>query len=235
MSSTFLQLRQKTLSRINEANNSAVGALLSGGDGTLIADTASALGDYLNEGAADLARTCYPLEATGTATGVATGLVPLATLITPDGGYLWAIRNVKFAGVAVQRSSRSYAEIYYPSLITAAVAQPILWYMNGSVSLGLAPAPSAAGIVIALGFEVPPKLVNDTDVAAWLEPDMEKLLIFYAAAQICLKNMEDQSLAQRAEVWMQMYDDGKAQQKARLKATDPALYAAHFSDAPVAK
>jgi hypothetical protein len=234
MSSSLLILRQKTLLRINEANNSAVGALLSGSDGTLIADTSAALTDYLNEAAADLCRTCYPLAVTGSVAGVAAGVVPLSTLVVADGSTVWAVRNVRFAGNPLLRSSRSYAELQYPSLLTAA-APPVLWFMSGSSQLGLAPAPAIAGVVTVAGFGIPPKLVADGDVAGWLEPDLEKLLIFYAAAQICLKNMEDSSLAARAEVWMQQYEQGKQVQVLRLHKSDPALFDAHFAGVTVAK
>lgn len=223
-SRTLLLLQQDVLSRLSENADSAIAALSAGADGTVTEDTQTAIRRYLNEGAARLARAAYPIQATGTFSGASgASYFPLNQFDCGDGSGLWAVRTLLIGGSKATRATRSYMDINTSS--TAA-----MWAPDGSAGIAISPALTGTTTLTATGFSAPPVITGDTDAFTWLEPDLDYLLVDYALAEVCAKVAGvDEVLGQLAPMWMQRFNDGVAMQSARLRAADPALWAAHFA------
>ena len=224
MTNTLASLQMDVLARLGEAANSSAGSLETGTGGAAVLTTAATAAQYLNDGAADLARAAFPIVSGGTFSwpaGAQSSLLSLFT--TPDGTTLWYARGLSWGGAALTHCSRSALENYYPTWAADAPGTPLYWYDTGQNGVGLYPIPSAAQTVAVSGFALPPALVNASDVPAWLPPDLANLLVFYAATMIAEKNLEDPSLAARIDIWRGEYERGKSALLAKLAAADPLL------------
>jgi hypothetical protein len=224
MSNTLANLRGDVLSRLNEAGNSSAGNLETGDGSAATITTAATITQYLNEAAADLARTAFPVVNVGTfAWPSGAQAAVLSNFAVADGSTLWAARGVVWNGQALTHCSRSALENYYPTWAADAPGTPLFWFDTGQNGISLYPIPSATQNVVANGLAIPPPLASDGDIPAWLPADMAKLLVFYAAYMIAAKNAEDASLASRVEIWRGEYESGKAELLGRLAMTDPLL------------
>jgi hypothetical protein len=112
--------------------------------------------------------------------------------------------------------------------MTATPGTPAFWFDQGEDGIGLYPHPATTQTVTVSGLAVPKRLALDTDVSGWLLPDLAKLLVFYAAAMIGLKNLQNALLQARAPLWRQEYEAGKSALLTRLLQTDPILARAHY-------
>lgn len=223
-SRTLLELEQDVLSRLSENADSVVASLPGGADGTVTEDTSAAVRRYLNEGARKLARAAYPIQATGTLSGASgKSYFSLNLFDCTDGSGLWAVRKLVIGSTTAKRASRSWMDIN-----TASTA--VAWAPDGSAGIVITPALSATTTLTATGFAVPPAISEDADTFAWLEPDLDYLLVDYALGEICAKvAAQDEVLGALAPVWMARFNEGLAMQSMRLKQTDTALWAAHFA------
>jgi len=240
MSVTLLSLEQSVLNVLNEAANSSLGDLPSGTGGTTIATLtesgtgASTIKSLLNEGAAELARSCFPVPDSGTLSwmsGTRTNLI--ADFAAAGGGVIWSVRGVTFQGdsTALRYCDRSALERSDPDWMVTSTAVPVYWYFDGPMSIGLYPRPLSTGTVTVDGFAVPPPM-SDADlssVAPWIPDDLSHLLVWYAAARVAMKNLEDASLAPRIAIWQGLYDKGRLDLWQRI---DPRIRKAHFPVSP---
>ncbi|WP_125205745.1 hypothetical protein [Capsulimonas corticalis] len=224
MANTLADLQRDVLSRLGEAANSPAGNLESGTGAAAVLVTSATITQYLNDGASDLARTAFPIVNAGTFSWPSGAQsVQLSIFTAPGGAALWLARGVAWGGTALTHCSRSALENYYPTWAADAPGTPLYWYDTGQDGVGLYPIPNASQTVTVNGFALPPALVNADDAPSWLSPDLSSLLVFHAASMIAQKNLEDPSLAARAEVWRGEYERGKASLLARLTAADPML------------
>lgn len=235
MSVTLLSLKNDTLNHLNEALNSPAGALQSGTGGTPTQATPVTITAYLNEAAAQIARSCWALLSTGSLTTAIPGstgefIIPFNTLAAGSYGNLWAARHVYYGGVPLIRISRKFAETLYPTYAVDAPGVPLYWFPAGISGIGLVPKPNGAVAVVVDGLALPATLVNDTDTSSWLDDDLTRYLTYYAAAMIAKKNMEDESLTSRAEVWLSEYESGRMQMFERLLRMDSSTAAAFFPE-----
>jgi len=238
---TLLSLEESVLNVLNEAFNSTLGDLPSGVGGTSTIPTLTLTGmgpstikSLLNEGAAELARSCYPVPDMGTlswTSGTRTNLI--ADFATSSGSVIWAVRGVTFQGdsTALRYCDRSALERSDPDWMVTSTAAPVYWYLDGPMSIGLYPRPLSTGTVTVDGFAVPAPM-NDaglSSVAPWIADDLTHLLVWYAAAKLAMKNLEDSSLAPRIEIWQGLYDKGRMDLWLKV---DPRIRKAHFPVAP---
>ena len=224
MTNTLAGMQLDVLSRLGEAANSPAGNLESGTGGAAALTTMATIAQYLNDAAADLARSAFPILGAGTYVWPAGVQSALLSLFTVSGAAaLWFARGVSWNGSALTHCSRSALENYYPTWAADAPGTPLYWYDTGQNGVGLYPVPSVSQTVAVNGFALPPPLVNAADAPAWLPSDLANLLVFYAAAMIAEKNLEDASLAARIEIWRSEYTRGVSALMAKLAAADPLL------------
>lgn len=214
-------------SRLNESANSNAARLSSGADNTATIESDATITQYINEALADIARTCYPIfEGMVTTTG--NRIIPFKSLTPATSGYqLWAARTVVFNGITLTHCSLSTLSQWYPSYLSDGFGTPRYWYEIGTDSVGIYPVPSSPATLNVFGLAIPKFLSSSSDVPAII-PDLEKLLVFYAAAQVALKNSENTELAPKAQIWMTEYEQGKADLLKRLWQQDPLLANAHY-------
>lgn len=237
MAVTLQTLQNDVLNRLNEALNSPAGALVTGVGGTPTQATPDTITGYLNEAAADLARTCWPLRSTASATipvgsPTAEYYVPFNTLANTaaGGGNLWAADNVYYGTALLVRISRKLLNSYQPTYPIDPVGVPAYWFPAGIDGIGIAAKPSASTLLTIAGLALPPPLVNPTDTVTWLDSDLTRYLSYYAAYYLAVKNMEDPSLSNRAEKWLDEYKKGQLKMGERSLRTDPATMAQFFPE-----
>jgi len=236
MAVTLATLQNDTLNYLNEALNSPAGALQSGTGGTPTQATPVTIADYLNKAAARVARSCWALFDTATITVAAPGSagefnIPFNTLTSGVYGSIWAARSVYFGSTLLTRISRKFVESNYPTYPIDANGTPIYWYPTGVAGIGLVPKPSTSTLVSVNGLALPPALVNQGDTVTWIDADLARYLPYYAAAYIAKKNLEDPSLASRADLWMAEFDRGMMEIFERLLRDDPATASAYYPEA----
>ena len=228
-------LQNDVLSRVNEASSSTAGDLRSGNGASATIATLATITQNLNEGSADLARYAYPIQDTGTYTSLPIGtqyvsLSSASLTMGTTGNVLWAARSVTWNGTPLTHCSRSSIEQWYTALGTWPndSGTPLYWYENGEDGIGIYPLPSTAKTLKISGLVIPKQLSSGSDVPTWFQPDQVKLIVFQAAGRLALKNLDDPSLAERAQVWLGEFEKGKNELLIRLWQTDPQLAAAHF-------
>ena len=223
---TFLSLQQDVLNRIGENVNSPVAQLPSGTGGAPTFDTLFAVRRYLNEGKNILAGECYPVfEDAGFTYPVGAKSYPYPLLATADGASVKGVYAVAVGGINLPFVSRERA---FVNAVATAVGTPAYFSRVGSGSLALYPLPSAATVATASAIVIPPDMVADTDVAAWLRPDLARLLVFYAAFMVATIGIDDKALGPRAAGWEKEWEEGKARLLVMLKESDPSMAALFF-------
>lgn len=241
MSISLLVLEQNVLNVLNEAFNSTLGDLPTGAGGSATIPTltpasssvASTMKSLLNEGAAELARTCIPVPDTATLSWMSgTRTNPLLSFAAAAGSAIWAVRGVKFGSetVGLRYCDRSALERSDPDWMVTSTAAPVYWYMDGAESIGLYPRPNSTATATIDGFAVPTLFTSDSSTASWIHDDLTHLLVWYAAARLALKNAEDGSLASRIAAWQGHYDRGRDDLWQQI---DPRLRKAHFPNRPL--
>ena len=223
---TFLSLQQDVLNRIGENVNSPVAQLPSGTGGAPTFDTLFAVRRYLNEGKNILTSECYPVfEDAGFVYPVGAKSYPYPLFSTADGASVKGVYAVQIGGVSLPFVSRERA---YVNAVAQAIGTPVYFSRVGSNSLALYPLPSAATTATASAIVIPPDMVADTDVAAWLRPDLARLLVFYAAFMVSTIGLDDKTLGPRAAGWDKEWQEGKARLQETLKDSDPSMAALFF-------
>jgi len=230
---TFLTMQQEVLLILDQATNSAIGDLPSGSGGLVTQGTTATLKTFLNEGLKRLARRAYPIQQDATITVSAnTKTFPVTSIVTADGSSMFAVLRLGVGGADLSKAGISYLNIYR---LLNAPGVPANWYRSGQGSIGLAPYPTASTAVTVTGFVTPPDLSADGDTAGWLEPDLYKLPVFYAAARMGMKGAQDASLAPRAELWMKEFEEGEEMLRQRLKVYDPPTASLFFGIPEIAR
>jgi hypothetical protein len=226
------------LMRLNEnANTSAFNLEAGTGGAAAVGMTGAALA-YLNEAAADLARTGgYPIAGAATYTRMPAGTTTVAfndpNLATGDTSMLWAAREVSWGGTPLTYCEKSRLDVQ--KVLIPNAPPPLYWYKLGEEGIGIYPAPASVGDLTVTGLVVPQLLAYVTDRPAWLVDDLVKLLIWYVCAQIARKNADDPNLAARLGDWEAAYQSGKQALLVRLWSSDPGLARAHYPQPPGAQ
>ncbi len=224
----LLQLRQRVLNLVDEVANTEGGALPSGTGGTDTAGTTDFLTYELNQAKNIVAREAWPLRAFETVTFPAgQQVLGFAAMSTPDSSTVINCLRVASASGPLTLSDYSFLSINSPAGVSLPYADtagvPLYWYREGNSGIGLAPYPSATTTLTLTAYIVPPDMINDGDMAAWLAPDLTRILVFYAAAMYAKKNTTDSSLAAYADIWMAEYERMKQSLQHSFVAANPKL------------
>lgn len=225
---TLIQMRQRALNLVSEAANTEGGALPSGSGGTDTANTDDFLTYELNQAKNIIAREAWPLRAFGQVTFPGNQQVlGFAEMSTADGSTIINCLRVSGPGGPLRLSDFSFLSINTPpgSPIPYADASgvPLYWYREGNSGIGIAPYPTADTVLNISAYYVPADMVGDSDTAAWLAPDLVRVLVFYAAAMYAKKNTNDNSLAAYSDIWMGEFDRMKQQLQSAFVAANPKL------------
>jgi hypothetical protein len=216
-------------SRLNEAVNTTVAQLSSGNGPAPVILSDTTITQYLNEAMAGIARESYPIFDAGSYNVPAsTSIVPFNALTVSSGAAIWAARGVSYNGIALIHCGHSVLETWFPTWTVDPPSVPLYWFENGTDGIGIYPSPSVASLPLGVfGLAIPKLLSSSVDVPS-IMPDIEKLLVYYAAGQVALKNSEDARLGPKAQIWMTEYDEGRQSLLSRLWRQDPALAQAHY-------
>ena len=222
-------MQDDVLNRLAETNVSPTGAFAPGdGSGDLIS-TKATITQYLNEGSADLARTCYPVADHGVLSVTAgTQIIPYTSFVCASGHTIWSARRVVCGGAELEYYTREAFEFWYPTSETDARGAPTIWYRQGHDGIGLYPVPDATMSTTVYGLVTPKPLVNNTDVATWFQPDVLKLPVYYATWQIAGRNVQNPDMAVRIQEWATNYTQGQQDFLTRLWQTQPQLARFHY-------
>jgi len=229
MSTDLTHLQNDVISRLNEALDTPAGALMTGGGSSAVVTNYATLDTitlYLNQGAAEIARTCWPISDTATfswQSGVR--VVPLEGFSSVSGGVVWHVSDVVSygSGTVPYRARRSAVQTYDNGWMSTQ-GTPTLWYPDGEGSIGLYPIPSAGATATVNCFVLPPLLVNGSNtVVSWFPDDLCRIMVFYAAWQIADRNTNDPSLAALSPVFLQKFQAGISLLQTELVARDKGL------------
>lgn len=147
------------------------------------------------------------------------------------GNIPWAVRGAKYSSTALVYCDRTALERHDRDWMTTANATPSYWYNDGNLAIGLYAKPSSAGTVTVDTYDIPTPLVSTTDTIPGVPDDLTDLIVFYAAAKVAYKNLEDPSLAPRAKEWQAQYDAGRMDLWRKLS---PSIQRAHYPTPPMA-
>ncbi len=159
---TLLDLEMDVLNRLGENFNSTLGDLATGTGGPVTiatltpsgSSTASTIKSLLNEEAALIARTCYPVPETGTMIWTAGTRTNLVSVFKPgtSGQVMWAVRGAQYNAAPLKWASRSDLEIQTSGWMASATGSATYWYEDGPTSIGVAtssPVGAPAGLTYA--------------------------------------------------------------------------------------
>ena len=227
---TLQDIIDDTKSRLNEAQNSPLGGLATGTSPALALTTDAAITQLTNEALGDLCRfggLAIPDQATG-AQALGAFFVPYAGLTLVSGNSLWVARDVSFAGVRLIRIAPGQHAVKYSVAVLAGT--PAEWAYQGADGFVLGPTPAAAGALAVRGLAVPKALAAPTDlVTPFLPIDLRRLLCYFNAYYLAIKNKEDATLLAAAAGWKTEYEAGKTQMLRRLAHLDPTTFQAFYA------
>jgi hypothetical protein len=226
MPTTVAKLIQRALLALNEVSNTPIGNLDTGTGGAAdLGLTESCLG-YINECASDMARGCWPIMAVGTFASLPIGTQSFTfnngQVDTGGAGELWAVRHVVWGGNPLTETTVGELDMSSPAWFAAELGSPTTYYMAGLEAIGLHRRPSAVRDLVIHGLVVPAPVTDAEDVVGWLPDSLTQLIVWYLAAAIALKNLQNASMRDRALTWNASYAAGKTEQLARLWQ-NPAL------------
>jgi len=229
-------LQNHVLTLLNEASNSPIGILASGTGATATILTPAQITQFLNEGFADFARWCYGLRDTATYTNLPANTIYInftnASLVLVSNYNLWLARTVTYNRVLLEHCSLANLETcgvnFTGNFPNDAAGTPFYWFENGIEGIGIYPPPSAnTHPLVISGDSLPKQLVNSSDVSPF-QPDMNKVVVYHAAANIARKALDDQSIAERAPLWMAEFDKYKELYIEQQWRISPEMAALHF-------
>lgn len=196
----------------------------------------------LNQGAARLCREgAFFLYRAGTWAGTpGAGAVPLSALTTADGAVLWGaevltwLQDGAAAPTALTYINRGRVLLRAGGSGASAGASPgVAYWSRNDGSVRLWDAPAAPGTLSALGPALPPLLVADADAPTWLPPDMARLLVTFARAELAKKAdkaviVRMHVLWPRVQQWEGEWQQGVAALQARQRAALGETYDFHM-------
>jgi hypothetical protein len=213
MAITLDTLEDRVLRRLNEANNSVAAQFESGANSTPTTTGAVTLRDYYNTVAAQIARTCLPIYGKSAyANFPANTASVLLTAFTPvSGGEVWAAQAVSYGSSVLQyvgfETLRSYHQGTSGDVDFVASGTPTHWYRLGRDSVGVYPPPSGSSTTLTVaGLAVPVVGSSGSDTTSWLDDSLLPMLEKGICAEVAAKNLDDESMVARLELWRGEYD-----------------------------
>jgi len=204
MAVSFSDLRYETLRLLNETNLSVVGEIATGDGATGLAGatyTVSSdvgLAEYLNEGAAEMCRTCCYISGSDNIT-VTTRTTSYSSSL------IWFPTVARIAAGRLIHCGEQELAMYDQDYTTLTGA-PTHWYRNGPYDLGVYPTPTTSTTVTITGAAIPTPITTSAGTFVFAPDDiLLKALPCYAATKLALKNFDDPSLVGRS-FWKDWYD-----------------------------
>jgi hypothetical protein len=229
MSFNCTYLQNEVIIELNEALNTPAAALLSGGATSSYVSSYGSLDTitlFLNQGAAEVARTAWPISDTATyAWQSGVRAVPLEAFASSTSGVPWKVSDVFSFGASVvpDRVRRSVVQMYDPNWATT-TGTPMNWYEEGEVAVGLYNIPSTSAMLTVSAWVLPPILVNGASTSFnWIPDDLTKLIVFYAAWRVADRNKIDPALNALAPDLQAKFTAGIQRLQAQLAARDAGL------------
>lgn len=160
---TLTDLRNDTLILLNEVGtiaNNPVGALPDGSGGTDVVTTTVTIDQFINEAAAEMARSCVYIPTTLSLTGFTGSVASLAT------SSIWFPMSVSVAGSLLQHTSDLRLRAWQPNFETfsgtltlpngGTTTSPTYWYRREPQTVGIFPAVASSSAVSIYGAGLPP-------------------------------------------------------------------------------
>ena len=204
MAVSFSDLRYETLRLLNETNLSVVGEIATGNGATGTAGATFTISsdegllDYLNEGAAEMCRTCCYIA------GTYTGSTATRTLSYASAS-MWFPTHARVGSSRLVHCGEQELAMYdqdYPST----TGTPTYWYRVGPYDVGLYPVPTSSTSVVFTGAVIATPITTSSGTYNFAPDDiLLKALPAYAAAKLALKNFDDPSIVGRS-FWKDWYD-----------------------------
>ena len=144
----YTALRAETLRLLNETNTSVVGEVASGVGGLPEYTSDAAILLYLNEAAAEMARSCVFIEGSASI-GPTTNR--LNSLLTTSVYYPFSIAN---GSTRLTHCGEMELQAYDLSYV-ATTGTPTNWYRNGVYNIGLYPTPTSSVTLTVTGATIP--------------------------------------------------------------------------------
>lgn len=211
---TLTDLRNDTLILLNEVGtiaNSPIGALPDGSGGTDVVTTTVTIDQFINEAAAEMARSCIFIPASVTVAGHTGSVVSTSTT------GIWFPMSVTVAGTLLQHTSDTRLRAWQPNFETftgtltlpngGTTTSPTYWYRREPRTIGIFPTVASPSAVAIYGASVPPTITAVVDATFAADDILRNTLPVYAAYKLAMKNLDDPSLAARIQLWQQWWFD----------------------------
>ena len=159
---TLVDLRNDTLLLLNEVGtiaNSPVGALPDGSGGTDVVTTTVTIDQYINEAAAEMARSCVYIPTTLSTAAFTGSALPITNSI-------WFPMSVTVGTSSLQHTSDLRLRAWQPNFETfsgtftlpngGTTTSPTYWYRRDPLVVGIFPAVATSSTVVVYGAGLPP-------------------------------------------------------------------------------
>lgn len=206
-------LRNDTLILLNEVGpiaNNPLGALPDRDGGADVVTTTTTIDQYINEAAAEMARSCIYIPTSLSTAGFTGSVLPITNSI-------WYPMSVTVSGTLLQHTSDTRLRAWLPNFETfsgtltlpngGTTTLSTYWYRRDPLNVGIFPSVASSSTVVLYGAGLPATIT--TGVNATFAPDdvLRNTLPVYAAYKIAMKNLDDPSIAARIQLWQQWWFD----------------------------
>ena len=215
---TLVNLRNDTLILLNEIGTvaaSVIGSLPTSTGGSEIVSTEATIDQYINEAAAEMARSCVYIPSSGTKTAFTGSTLDLSGLTTSTS--IWFPMSVSVGTVALQHTSDTRLRAWQPNFEVfsgsfklpngSTTTSPTYWYKRQPQTIGIFPAVTASSTMTVYGAGLPPTITTSVDAVFAPDDILRNSLPVYAALKLAMKNIDDPSLAARVQLWQQWWFD----------------------------
>jgi hypothetical protein len=217
---TLVNLRNDTLILLNEigtVTTNVIGALPTSTGGSEIVTTETTIDQYINEAAAEMARSCVYIPVSGTKSAHTGSVVDLSGLTTNT--TIWFPMSVSVGSSFLQHTSDTRIRAWQPNFETftgsftlpngASTTSPTYWYKRQLQTIGIFPTVATSSTITVYGAGLPPTITTSVDAVFAPDDILRNCLPVYAAFKLAMKNIDDPSLAARVQLWQQWWFDTK--------------------------
>ena len=211
---TLTDLRNDTLILLNEVgpvSTNLIGTLPDSGGSTAVVSTTTTIDQYINEAAAELARSCIYIPSTQTFSGFTGSVVTITT------SNIWFPMSVTVGSTVLQHTSDTRLRAWQPDFETftgtltlpngGTTTSATYWYKRQPLTIGLFPSVASSSTVTVYGAGLPATITTGTDATFATDDILRNTLPVYAAYKLAMKNLDDPSLAARIQLWQQWWFD----------------------------
>jgi hypothetical protein len=211
---TLANLRNDVLILLNEigtVTTNVIGALPTSTGGSDIVTTETTIDQFINEAAAEMARTCVYIPTTVTISGHTGSVVSLSS------SSIWWPMSVTAGTTLLQHTSDLRLRAWQPNFETfsgtltlpngGTTTTPYYWYRRQPQTVGIFPTVASSTNIVVYGAGLPPTITAVADAVFAQDDILRNTLPVYAAYKLAMKNLDDPSLSARIQVWQQWWFD----------------------------